>query len=111
MGKWIVIFSFLLISCKSVNCVDVRACNYFDKVYERIEDNYNNRNGETIIYSEDYLFLYSLTGIESEYLDGIDFIYIPTKQNLKDWKKWYNKNKHRLYWDEFENKVKLKDEK
>lgn len=53
-------------------------------------------------------FMENITNIKSEFIPGYEISLVPSEQNLKDWKNWYNKNKKRLYWDEKEQKVKLK---
>ncbi len=98
---------YLLLGCKSAKCLDPVACAYFEKTYKRIEKNYDKRYSKTIIYSEDYDFIYAITGIQSEYEEGVDLLYTPSKENLKDWSKWFKYNKDKLYWDETEKKVKI----
>ncbi len=56
-------------------------------------------------------FLEETTDIKSEVDFGWEIMYSPTDQNLKDWKDWFKKNKNRLYWDEKEQKVKVKEKK
>lgn len=53
-------------------------------------------------------FLEEITGIKSEVDIGVELLSFPTEQNLKDWKSWYKKNKSSLYWDDKEQKVKVK---
>lgn len=62
----------------------------------------------TEILDSAVLFLERITNIESEKYEGFELYYFPNEQNLKDWKDWYKKNKKRLYWDEKENKVKVR---
>lgn len=52
-------------------------------------------------------FLEKLTQVKSKAIEQRDFFYNPSKQNIKDWKKWFRKNKESLYWDENEHKLKL----
>jgi hypothetical protein len=53
-------------------------------------------------------FLEEITNIKSEVDIGWEIMYSPSEQNLKDWKTWYRNNKKLLYWDEKENKVKVR---
>lgn len=99
---------YFLFSCKSVKCFDLKACNDFNNVYVRIE-NYYKGAPNSFLKSEDVKLMTRLTNIEPDYDDNIIIDYIITKNNLKDWRNWYNKNKNRLYWDEIENKVKVKE--
>ena len=108
MKKSLLYFVFVIIcSCKTVDCVDTKACDYFLATYKRLEV-FSNSDSDGTIDNADVVFIIRLTKIMPDYIEGIDIIYTPTKQNLRDWKKWYNKNKHKLYWDEKEQKVKLR---
>ena len=53
-------------------------------------------------------FLERITKIKSDFADQHVLFYNPTKKNVKDWKRWYKKNKERLYWDEVEQRLELK---
>lgn len=63
-------------------------------------------NGE--ILDNAILFIESLTNIKSDFIPGKEIMLVPSEKNLNDWKKWYKRNKKCLYWDEKEQKVKLK---
>ncbi len=54
-------------------------------------------------------YLEDLTGIIYE--TGGDFIgpYCPKLSDYKKWRDWFEKNKYKLYWDEKEQKVKLRE--
>ncbi|MDR0229360.1 MAG: hypothetical protein LBI72_09890 [Flavobacteriaceae bacterium] len=109
MKLFFLTFLFLLLfGCKPVECLDPAACAYFENTYRRIEGNYDKRYSKTTIYSEDYDFIYAITGVQSEYIEGIELLYTPSKKSLKIWKRWYKYNKDKLYWDESEKKVKLR---
>ncbi len=54
------------------------------------------------------IFLTELTEIQFEIYDSYEMSEVTSKQNLKDWKIWYKKNKNNLYWDKIEQKVKVK---
>lgn len=53
-------------------------------------------------------FLEKLTNIKCESTQQYVDLYAPTNQNIKSWKKWYTKNKTKIYWDETDNKMKIK---
>jgi len=58
--------------------------------------------------SEAISFLEQVTLIKST-SDGNFFgRFNPTKQDFNNWNQWFKKNKQMLYWDEKEQKVKLK---
>lgn len=101
------ILFIIFYSCKTVDCIDTKACNYFFAIYERLE-NFSKNNYVGQIKETDVFFIEKLTNIECNYTEGFDILYEPTEQNLRDWKKWYDKNKDKLYWDEKEEKVKLR---
>lgn len=54
-------------------------------------------------------FFEELTKIKSNIFEGIDKLSDPTEKNLQDWKGWYKINKTKLYWDEKEQMVKVKE--
>lgn len=53
-------------------------------------------------------FLEKITQIKcnvpAEYLTR----YEPNERNIKDWEAWFKENKQKLYWDDKENKVKIR---
>lgn len=53
-------------------------------------------------------FLTEITKIQFEVFDSYEMSDVTSKKNLKDWKKWYSKNKNKLYWDDIDRKVKVK---
>lgn len=53
-------------------------------------------------------FLETTTNIKSNYSYGHEAFATPTEQNIKDWKNWYKRNKNLLYWDQNEQRVKVK---
>lgn len=96
--------------CKSIKCNEVIACNYYKEMYKRIEKNYEDikKNNSTTYYSSDYEIIYKLTGVQCDHIIEYDISYYPSKSNLKDWRAWYKKNKHRLYWDYASQTLKTK---
>ncbi len=99
---------FIVCSCKTVGCRDKSACDYFLDTYKRLEDYAYNKKGSTI-NSADVDFMTRLTGITPSYLEGnTDILYLPSEQELLGWKKWYNENKAKLYWDDDEKTVKIR---
>jgi hypothetical protein len=108
MKKSILFILFVIFySCKTIDCNDTKACNFYLEKYNRVE-NYCNKNFVDTIDNADIIFIVELTKIMPDYIEGIDIVYTPSRKNLKDWKKWYDKNKDMLYWDEIEQKVKLR---
>lgn len=55
-----------------------------------------------------YQFLEEITGVKGDVDQQLVVFYTPSKENLRDWKKWFRKNKHKIYWDAGKQKVKIK---
>ena len=53
-------------------------------------------------------FLEKITHIKCDRTEDFAHLPEPSKKNYWAWKKWFEKNKKRLYWDKKERKVKLK---
>jgi hypothetical protein len=91
--------------------------NFYSQNAQKIFDENLNiierfRNGETIPgtgLDDAVKFLEEITSIKSFVDQQFDGIIIPTEKNLKSWKKWYEKNKELLYWDENSKKVKVRN--
>lgn len=98
---------FLLMSCKSIQRLDVKACLDFEERYKKIE-NFHQRKG--MLQMDEITQMVRLTGIEVDHDFSIDIDYYLTKRNLKDWKKWYQLNKKQLYWNEELQKIQLKSD-
>lgn len=60
--------------------------NYLDN------DNKNINNLDKAV-----VFFEKLTGIKSDIVHSIEPFYSPSKENLQNWKKWYELNKNKLY--------------
>lgn len=104
----LVIFVFFMFSCKTLNSQNKKACNEFLLIYNSlVEFKENNYTG--VIFNSDVRKLVELTGVNCEYIEGIDIVYRPSEQNLSDWKSWYEINKNKLYWNEIDKKVKFKN--
>lgn len=106
MKKTIYFILFIYISsCKCLKPNNKAQEDYLFHI-KKIENLFEGH--KTSDLDKSVLFLEGLTGVMSEVNNGIEILYEPTKQNLRDWKKWYNRNKDKLYWDEKEQKVKLR---
>ncbi|WP_162926909.1 hypothetical protein [Flavobacterium psychrotrophum] len=104
----IIIGIISLISCKSLPMQNDKACSivlyHIDIVESFVKKGYIE--DATSLYCS-IVFLEELTKIKSDYTEEKDMFYIPTEKNIKGWKKWYKKNKSKIYWDESNEKVKL----
>ncbi len=109
---------FLLIvtaffSCKinSQTDIDKKACTYFKSqlsiaiAYSKLDGTIIKEDIDKVIY-----FLELITAIESEAELGYSGYDPPTENDLKKWGNWFKENKHLLYWDDQEQKVKVKKE-
>jgi len=99
---------FVLFSCNGEKNVD-KSETIFNNNIDIIK-RYNE--GETIKgtgLDDSVMFLEELTNIKSEMTEGIVLLRTPTEENLKAWEEWYKKNKEKLFWDENDQKVKLKE--
>ena len=107
MKQWVVLCTVVvLFSCTSSKRVDQKACLDFEQRYERIVHYYK---GKSSLEEDEITKMVRLTGIEVDHEFSITIDYYLTKRNIKDWKRWYRKNKHRLYWDEIDKEVKVKN--
>ncbi|MCZ8167826.1 MAG: hypothetical protein ACK5RV_00685 [Flavobacterium sp.] len=108
--KSLLLFILLLnVCCSSYTKQDYKAQKEFLQKLEIIEKfllEKGTSNGEILDNAVE--FIESLTNIKSDFIPGKEITLVPSEQNLKDWKKWYEKNKKRMFWDEKEQKVKLK---
>lgn len=97
------------VCCSSCKKQDYKAQKEFLLRLEIIEKfliDKGTNNGE--ILDSAVVFLENLTNVKSDFIPGKEITLVPSEQNLKDWKKWFKRNKMKLYWDEKEQKVILK---
>ncbi|MDM1046616.1 hypothetical protein HX004_08405 [Myroides sp. 1354] len=103
----IVVCLCLLMGCKSTKIMDIKACRDFEERYKKIQ---NYHRGKSSLQMDEITKMVRLTGIEVDHNFSIDIDYYLTKRNLKDWKKWYQRNKQRLSWEEETQRIKLLSE-
>ncbi|WP_109436434.1 hypothetical protein [Aquimarina sp. AU119] len=99
------------ISCKS----DQQAEKIDQDINEKMKfiEDFVNFKSDTVDGEKLYSiisFFEQLTDIKSDVTESYDPIYQPTQENLKNWQDWYKENKHLLYWDDQEQKIKVKKE-
>ncbi len=100
----------VLLFCSQANS-QIDAKKVFTSHIENVEKFINLPIGKSIDGDEflpSVMFLEELTGIECDTTLSFDPMKEPSKKNLKAWKKWYGKNKDKLYWDDIDRKVKVK---
>ena len=100
----------LLFSIFSVTAQETeKAQNFFLENLIALEKVSNNENEvidlNTLYESRD--FLLRITGIKYELEKPFDMPIFPPKEILKAWRKWYETNKEKLYWDRKTDTVKV----
>jgi len=110
--KYLIFFLIIFNSCKSFDFSDnnyTKSQKIYIKNIKLIDDYVLHekaiKNG--IDLESAVKFLEKLTDIKSD-VDDFEFMIEPSEKNLKQWKKWFKKNKEKLYFDEKEQKVKIK---
>ena len=95
----------------NAQCIDDKACNIFTHNLE-IAIKYSKFDGTKINEDMDEVihFLEKITGIESESELGYSGYDPPTQSDIEKWGKWFETNKHILYWDGESKSVRLKTE-
>jgi len=58
---------------------------------------------------ESIAFIEQLTGLECDTSESFFPVDEPSSNNLIEWKEWYRKNHHLLYWDKIDNEIKKKN--
>lgn len=111
--KTVYYFLILLIvtlSCNTRLSQEKEAIDKFESKLHILERYFNEETVKGNGLDEAIMFLEQLTNIKSDIGDGYEDIKTPTIKNLNDWQDWYKENKHLLYWDDQEQKVKVKTE-
>jgi hypothetical protein len=98
-----------LCGCKSIHAQQ-RPQLFFEENLKTIEKFLGGEQIQGTKLMDSAIFLQQVTNIKSDMYQGFDEFYTPSEHNLKDWKKWYKKNKDKLYWDEEEQTVKVRQE-
>lgn len=111
MNRIIILTVVILFSCNSIKTqkfnkaqiVYLEKLNFIELYNEgKIEPSFKDLKEVAFFFEE-------ITNIKADIYESIDSFIDPSEQNLKDWKEWYKNNKERLYWNEEEQKVKLKE--
>ena len=95
-----IFFLFILLSaCTSLNKKNElhKAQNIYLKNLEYIKKYVSRKNGTFENLDETVIFFENLTGIKSDIIHSYNPYYNPSKENLQNWKKWYELNKNKLY--------------
>src|SRR6476620_1132601 len=107
MNKFLYIFLLVTISTFSkLNSQNAPAI--FEQNLSVVESLYKGQAFDLNTIYDARSFLIDVTGIKPEIEKSFDMPIVPSKKIVKSWRKWYKKNKQRLYWDEVEKKVKVK---
>jgi hypothetical protein len=94
-------------------CQFANSQNKAIKIFENnllIVENYlNGKKTKIVELQSSAEFLREISGIEYYInFDSYELSEVTSKKDLRKWKKWLKKNGENLYWDENEEKVKLK---
>lgn len=98
MNKYFILILLIFSSCKSI---PINQISDEQKVFLKnikavekfIKKGYIKKYSR---FSQSIEYLQEKTNIESEAIEQFELIYTPTKENLNDWKKWYQNNKDKL---------------
>jgi len=105
-----VIVFFLPLTMVLNTYLDNRACDIYNQNLKIIKERLDDKSFVSVAKISSAIdFFEGVTGIQS-HSDG-DFAgsrYSPTKEDYANWKKWFKKNKNRLYWDNHEQRVKVR---
>ena len=97
---------FLINSYQSHN-----ALKLYNQKLKIVRDRLNNKPWQSLGEVKDAItFLEEITEITSHSNGNYFGRYAPTEEDYTNWKNWLKKNKSRLYWDEKDQKVKVKDQ-
>lgn len=109
-AKIYVLLVSILLSCKSLSTqenMEYKVFSYHLGIIENFVENGYTDDDSSLRRS--YEFLENITQIKGDVQEQRVLFYTPSIKNLKDWKRWYQKNRDKLYWDEIEQKVKIKE--
>ncbi len=106
----ILMFPTLIFCSGSKQTIDYKACGFFESNILLVKNYHEQKEVDGNKLEVARIFLEKTTQIESEADFGFDGAYPPTENDLKKWETWYKENKHLLYWDDQEQKVKVKKE-
>ena len=111
----ILVVALAFTSCKTSNDVvvenlDKKACKYFIEQITVVEAFNNETVGYGIELQSASRFLEGITEIRPEGVYNYTGLGSATStiEDLNQWKSWFSKNKHLLYWDSEANTVKVK---
>ena len=107
-----IIFLYLIIFGvhQSVNSQN-KAVKIFENNLMVIENYLNKKETKIDELKSSANFLQEVTGIKYYInFESYELSEVTSKKDLENWKKWLEKNKEKLYWDEKERKVKLKND-
>lgn len=95
--------------CQSANSQN-KAIKIFENNLLIVENYLNSKETKIVELKSSAEFLREISGIEYYVdFDSYELSKVTSKKDLRKWKKWFKKNGEYLYWDENEEKVKLKN--
>lgn len=107
----------VLLLCTALSCslsaqqkpkLSQKACKFVKKRIELVEKFYSLEEGYSLELMSASKFLGELTNLKSKYVYSCLTEDPESNKDIVIWKKWFEKNKHLLYWDNFSKTAKLK---
>ncbi|NQY29192.1 MAG: hypothetical protein HRT69_06955 [Flavobacteriaceae bacterium] len=95
------------------------SCNVYSQTTERkvqklftknikiVENFYKNKGGYSLELKSASIFLTKLTNIKPNALYSYEGLGTLSASDVTDWKNWYTKNKHVLYWDDKSKSIRI----
>ena len=102
-----VLLLFLVTSSVYSQTTDKKVHKIFVKNIKLVENFYNNIDGYSLELKSASVFLTKLTNIKSNALYSYEGLGTLSASDVTDWKNWYIKNKHLLYWDDKSKTIRL----
>ncbi len=101
----------MLMALLFISCVDKKACKIYVQNLEIIKERLDNKQGQNLMQVDAAItFLEKLTSIRSESNGNYVGRFDPTTHDYDQWLKWFKINNSKIYWDEKDQKVKVKDQ-
>ncbi|MFD0962700.1 hypothetical protein [Pseudofulvibacter geojedonensis] len=109
---FVLLFCTAFISCslsaQQKSRLSQKACKFVKKRIDLVEKFYNLEEGYSIELMTASKFLGELTNLKSKYVYSCLTEEPESNKDVIIWKKWFEKNKHLLYWDKFSKTVKIR---
>lgn len=93
-----------------ISCVDKKACEMYNFNLKTIKESIDKKQNQNLMQvNSAILFFEKITGIVSESNGSYLGRFEPTQHDYDQWLNWFKINYSKLYWDNKEKKVKVKN--